>query len=116
MTLQTLPIGQGLALVKIEGELDFTGAPTVRAALAKAADEGNVARMVIDLGEVTAADDKGVASLAAAVRQALARHPALRVVAVARDSSLAGALSLASVPVYGYGPDALRFIDPTRAA
>ena len=116
MILHTVPVSPGLALFKIEGELDFAGAPTVQAALAKAADDGDVARMVIDLGDVTAADDKGVASLAAAVRRALARHPALRVVAVARDRSLAGALSHASVPVYGYGPDALRFIDPTQAA
>jgi len=116
MILHTIGVGSGLALFKIEGELDFAGAPTVQAALARVADGSNVARMVIDLADVTAADDKGVASLANAVRRALARHPALRVVAVARDSSLAGALSHASVPVYGYGQDALRFIDPTNAA
>jgi anti-anti-sigma regulatory factor len=72
--------------------------------------------MVIDLGDVTAADDRGVASLAAAVRQALARHPALRVIAVAPDSSLAGALSKAKIPVYGRGADAFRFVDPEQAA
>ena len=116
MILHTVPVGPGLALFKIEGELDFVGAPTVQAALAKAADETDVARMVIDLGDVTAADDKGVASLAAAVRRALARHPKLTMVAVARDHPLAGALTHAEVPVYGYGPDALRFITSTHAA
>jgi len=116
MILHTVPVGPGLALFKIEGELDFAGAPTVKTALAKAVADSDVARMVIDLGDVTAADDKGVASLAAAVRRALARHPNLRLVAVARDHSLAGALVHAHVPVYGYGPDALRFIDSTHAA
>ena len=116
MILHDIPITAGLALLKIEGELDFAGAPAVRTALAKAADQGAVARMVIDLGDVTAADDRGVASLAAAVRQAVARHPALRVIAVAPDSSLAGALSKEKIPVYGRGADALRFIDPEQAA
>lgn len=116
MTLHTVPVGPGLSLFKIEGELDFVGAATVQAEFAKAVDDGDVARVVIDLGDVTAADDKGVASLAAAVRRALARHPNLRMVAVARDHSLAGALTHAAVPVYGYGPDALRFIDPSHAA
>src|SRR5438552_2085453 len=114
--LDTVPVSPGVAVFKIEGDLDFAAAPTVRAALAKAADDEALARMVIDVGDVTAADDKGVAALAAAVRRALARHPRLRMVAVARDRSLAGALSHASIPVYGYGPDALRFIDPTLAA
>jgi hypothetical protein len=50
------------------------------------------------------------------VRQALARHPALRVIAVAPDSSLAGALSKAKIPVYGRGADAFRFVDPEQAA
>lgn len=115
MTLHTVPVSPGLALFKIEGELDFAGAPTVQAAIAQAADDRDVARMVIDLGDVKAADDKGVASLGKAVRRAIARRPSLLVVAIARDSSLAGALP-PSVPVYGYGADALRFIDPTRAA
>src|ERR1700730_12985187 len=116
MILHSIGVGPGLALFKIEGELDFAGAPTGQAARSKVADGHDVARMVIDLADVTAADDKGVASLATAVRRALARNPALRVVAVARDSSLAGALSHESVPVYGFGQDALRFIDPTNAA
>lgn len=116
MTLHDIPVAAGLALLKIEGELDFTGAPAVRSALAKTADDATVARMVIDLGDITAADDRGVASLAAAVRQAVARHPALRVIAVAPDASLAGALSAAKIPVYGHGADALRYIDPEQAA
>jgi len=116
MILHDVPIAAGLALLKIEGELDFAGAPAVRSALAKAADNSTVARMVIDLGDVTAADDKGVSSLAAAVRRAVARHPALRVIAVAPDTSLAGALSAAHIPVYGRGADALRFVDPEQAA
>lgn len=116
MILHDIPIAAGLALLKIEGELDFAGAPAVRTALANAADHDAVARMVIDLGDVTAADDRGVASLAAAVRQAIARHPALRVIAVAPDSSLAGALSKAKIPVYGHSADALRFVDPQKAA
>jgi anti-anti-sigma regulatory factor len=116
MILHNVPVGPGLALLKIEGAMDFAAAPTVRAAVAAAADDRGLARMVIDLGDVTAADDKGVASLAAAVRCAIAKHPSLRVVAVARDHTLAGALTHASVPVYGFGPDALRFIDPTVAA
>src|SRR5690348_17837696 len=95
MILHDIPVTAGLALLKIEGELDFAGAPAVRSALAKAVDHAAVARMVIDLGDVTTADNRGVASLAAAVRQAVARHPALRVIAVAPDSSLAGALSKA---------------------
>ena len=116
MILHTVGVSPGLALLKIEGELDFAGAPTVRSALASVADEGGVSRMVIDLGDVTAADDRGVASLAAAVRRAVARHPSLRVVAVARDHFLAGALAHASVQVYGYGADAARYVDPTQAA
>ena len=116
MTLHEIPIAAGLALLKIEGELDFTGAPAVRSALAKTADDSAVARMVIDLGDVTAADDRGVASLAAAVRKAIARHPSLRVIAVAPDASLAGALTAAKIPVYGHRADAARFIDPEQAA
>src|SRR5579864_8297832 len=105
MTLHDIPIAAGMALLKIEGELDFAGAPAVQTALARAADHDAVARMVIDLGDVTAADDRGVASLAAAVRKAVASHPSLRVIAVAPDMSLAGALSAAKIPVYGRGAD-----------
>ena len=116
MILHDIPISAGLALLKIEGELDFAGAPAVQSALAKAADDRAVARMVIDLGDVTTADDRGIASLAAAVRKAVALHPSLRVIAVAPDTSLAGALSKAKIPVYGRGADALRFVDPEQAA
>ena len=116
MIMHQIPVTAELALLKIEGQLDFATAPAVQDALAKLTDERHVARMVIDLADVTAADDVGVNSLAAAVRRAVARHPALRVVAVAPDRLLAGALSDARVPVYGQGTDALRFADPTHAA
>ncbi len=116
MILHDIPINSGLALLKIEGELDFAGAPTVQAALAKLSDDRHIARMVIDLADVTAADEVGVSSLASAVRRAVSKHPALRVVAVAPDQLLAGALADAAIPVYGHGSDALRFVDPTQAA
>ena len=114
--MQHIPLNAELALLKIEGQLDFATAPAVQDALARLTDERHVARMVIDLADVTAADDVGVSSLATAVRRAIARHPALRVVAVAPDRLLAGALTDASVPVYGQGSDAFRFADPTQAA
>src|SRR5690242_14819188 len=91
MILHTVPVSPGLALFKVEGALDFAGAPAIQDAIAKVADDSAIARMVIDVGDVTAADDKGVASLASAVRRALARHPDLQLVAVARDHFLAGA-------------------------
>ena len=116
MILHDIPINPGLALLKIEGELDFATAPTVQAALARLTDDRHVARMVIDLADVKAADDVGVNSLAAAVRRAVSKHPSLRVVAVAPDSLLAGALSNASIPVCARGSDVLRFADPTQAA
>ena len=116
MIVHDIPVAAGLALLKIEGELDFAGAPAVRSALAKTADDAAVARMVIDLGDVTVADNRGVASLAAAVRRAVSRHPALRVIAVAPDASLAIALTAAQIPVYGRGADALRYADPEQAA
>ena len=116
MILQNIHVSAGLTLLKIEGELDFAGAPTVQAALAKTAADRAIGHMVIDLGDITAADDRGVASLAAAVRRAITRRPSLHVVAVTRDSSLADALTDAAVPVYGVESDARRFVDPTRAA
>jgi len=99
MILHTVSQAPGVALFKIEGELDYTSAPTVRAALAHAADEPDLGRMVIDLNDVRVADEKGVASLATAVRKLTARHPAMRVVALAKNRWLAGALANASVSV-----------------
>src|SRR4029077_15727623 len=101
MTLYEMPAKAGSARVKIEGQLDFAGAAAIRQALASAADH-DVARMVIDLAGVTTADDKGIASLALAVRKAAARHPAMRIVAVAKDSVLARALSHAAAPFHSW--------------
>lgn len=74
MILHTVPAGPGLALFKIEGELDFAGAHTVRSALVRAADASRYGRMVIDLADVKTADEKGIASLANAVRKLLVAH------------------------------------------
>jgi anti-anti-sigma factor len=104
MILSTVPAGPGLALFKIEGELDFVGAPTVQSALVRAAGATRYGRMVIDLADIKTADEKGIASLASTVRRLLAQHPSMRIVAVARDRSLAGALSSAALPVYGKLP------------
>jgi anti-anti-sigma regulatory factor len=104
MILSTVPAGPGLALFKIEGELDFAGAPTVQSALVRAADASRYGRMVIDLADIKTADEKGIASLASTVRKLLVQHPSMCIVAVARDRLLAGALSSAALPVYGKLP------------
>lgn len=101
MILYEMPARGRSAHFKIEGQLDFAGAPAIRQAVERAAKH-DVARMVIDLAGVTAADDRGIASLALAVRKAVARHPAMRVVTVAKDSVLAGALSNAAGPAHSW--------------
>jgi anti-anti-sigma regulatory factor len=116
MILQTAAAGPGVALFKIEGQLDFAGAPTVSAALADAAAASRFGRMVIDLGDLDKADEKGVASLASTIRKLCANHPSMRVVAIARDRWLAGALAHLSVQVCNTGRDALRFIHPAQVA
>jgi anti-anti-sigma regulatory factor len=103
-------------MVKIEGELDFAGAPVVRTELVRAAASGLVTWLVIDLADVTAADDKGVASLSGAIRRLSARQPGLRIVAVAKDRRLAEELHAAAVPVYAHVRDDVRFMDPKHAA
>jgi anti-anti-sigma factor len=116
MRMLSVPAGQGLALLKIDGELDFAGAPAVRTELLRASAEHQVNWLVIDLADVTTADDKGIASLAAAVRSLAQRQPELRVVAVTRDRQLASALSLGKVPIYANGAAEVHFVDPKHAA
>jgi len=116
MRVQSVCAGPGLALLKIDGELDFAGAPAVRTELVRAASTGAINWLVVDLAGVTAADDKGVASLSSAIRRLSSRQPGLRIIAVARDRGLADELSAASVPIYGYRSDDGRFIDPRYAA
>ena len=116
MRVQSVFAGPGLALLKVDGELDFAGAPAVRTELVRATSEGMVRWLVVDLADVTAADDKGVASLSSAIRRLTNEQPSLRVVAVTRDRALAEELSAASVPIYAHGRDEVRFVDPKHAA
>src|SRR5579864_305260 len=99
MILHSVPCGPGPALFKIEGQLDFAGAATVREALAQAAEATSCGRMLIDLADVRIADEKGVAALAAAVHRIHSAHPDMRVAVVTRSGWLAGALSQAAVHV-----------------
>jgi anti-anti-sigma regulatory factor len=116
MKVQSISAGFGLAMLKIDGELDFAGAPVVRTELVRAAAEGLVTWLVIDLADVTAADDKGVASLSGAIRRLSAHQPGLHIVAVTRDRGLADALHAAAVPIYARVHDEIRYIDPQHAA
>jgi anti-anti-sigma regulatory factor len=116
MRVQTVPVGPGLALFKIEGQLDFAGAPLVRSELSRITAGGTLTRMVIDLADVTTADDKGVSSLATAVRRLSVRQPKLRMIAVTKDGRLAGALADAAIPVLAYDGDASTFAHPRHAA
>lgn len=103
MRVWNVAAGPGLALLKIDGELDFAGAPAVRTELLRANAENRVDWLVIDLADVTSADDKGIRSLATAVRSLSDRQPAMRVVAVTRDRSLARALEAADIAIYPHG-------------
>ena len=116
MRVQSIAAGPGLALLKVDGELDFAGAPIVRTELVRSASARPVNWLVVDLADVTSADDKGVRSLSAAIRRLRATQPGLRVVAVTRDRALATALDANSVPVYAHGLDEVRFVGHGHAA
>jgi len=110
MILQTLPARSGWKLFRIEGQLDFASGPMVQMALGHVADEGS-GNVLIDLEDVKTADEPGIASLAAGVRQLQARNPRARIAFVARSRWLADALSrtreTANLDVFRHGADAL---------
>jgi anti-anti-sigma regulatory factor len=122
MTLQTLPAASGWRLFKIEGQLDFAGAPTVQTALC-CISAREASNLLIDLEDVNTADDKGVATLVGTVRRLLSDNPQMHVAFVARQPWLAEVLTHAGypsdVPVFHDGLEALRIIEtgrPARAA
>jgi anti-anti-sigma factor len=113
MVLQSLPTGSGWRLFKIEGQLDFTSAPTVRVALAQVAssDHSNV---LVDLENVKTVDDKGLAALTGALRRLHIADPQRHLALVARQRSLADSLMRGDLPpavrIYRSGREALRDI------
>lgn len=111
--LQSLPTSSGWRLFKIEGQLDFTSAPTVRMALAYVAGRDR-SNMLVDLENVRAVDDKGVAALTGALRRLRSEDPQRHLALVARQRSLAESLTRGDLPsdirIYRSGREALRSI------
>ncbi len=119
MILQTLPAACGWRLFKIQGQLDFTAAPAVQAALSYVSAH-DPSDLLIDLEDVKKADEVGVSALKSVVRRLLADHQQLHVAVIAKDAWLAEALNDESlsprVPVYHSGDEALHAISLHRAA
>ncbi|MDQ2816751.1 MAG: hypothetical protein M3T49_00890 [Candidatus Eremiobacteraeota bacterium] len=121
MVLQSLPTACGWRLFKIEGQLDFTGVPTVQTALSYVANRDGC-NLLIDLEDVKTADEKGVAGLVGAVRRLLADHPRMHVAFVAGHDWLADSLKQGELAprtaLYHDGETALKSItvSPTRRA
>ncbi|HEV2038175.1 MAG TPA: STAS domain-containing protein [Candidatus Eremiobacteraceae bacterium] len=119
MTLQTLPATRRWNLFKIEGQLDFAAAPTIQTALLHAAhlDQSD---LLIDLEDLTSADEIGVAKLTGAVQKLVAERPSLQIAFVAKDSWLASHLSQTQLPkpvvIFRSGSEALKAIGLNEAA
>jgi anti-anti-sigma factor len=113
MILQSLPARSGWRLFKIEGQLDFTSAPTVRMALAHVAERDR-SNVLVDLEDVKSVDDKGLAALTGALRRLRNGDPPRYVALVARQRTLAESLSRGDlppdIPIYRSGREALRSI------
>src|SRR5579872_92464 len=119
MILQTLPATTHWNLFKIEGQLDFTAAPTVQAALVHAAHIDR-SDLLIDLEDIATVDEIGVNKLTGTVARLIAERPTLHVAFVAKDHVLAEALTRAAMPesviIYRSGAEALRSIGLHAAA
>ncbi|MBC5825643.1 MAG: hypothetical protein GIW99_11590 [Candidatus Eremiobacteraeota bacterium] len=116
MVLQSLPTSSGWRLFKIEGQLDFTGVPTVQTALCYVANR-DACNLLIDLEDIRMADEKGLSGLVGAVRRVLSEHPRMRVAFVAPQEWLADGLARgdysADIAVYHDGEEALKSISAT---
>jgi hypothetical protein len=118
MNIQTLPPEAHWNLFKVEGRLDAATALTVQRALEHAADidQGD---LIVDLEELTDADEFGVNRLAATIARLCAGRPSLHIALVAGDERLQ-ALTRASFPtsvmMFRSGSEALRAIGLSAAA
>lgn len=106
----TLEHGNGLALVKISGRLDRSGADTLRDLLRDGTREPAV---VVDMADVTGIDAGGLGALLAGVARAKGRGQHL---AVAVSHSFVGAVLAAAgldsvAPVVASRDQALRWMD-----
>ena len=119
MILQTLPATSRWNLFKIEGQLDFTAAPTVQAALAHAARFDH-SDLLIDLEDVATVDEIGVGRLMSTVQRMVTERPTLQIAFVATDPWLADVLRAAKLPasvlIFRTGAEALRAIGLHEAA
>jgi hypothetical protein len=117
MIIQTLPPGAHWNLFKVEGRLDATAALTVQRALEHAADIDH-SDLIIDLEELTGADEIGVSRLAATIARLCAGRPSLHIALVAgeRLQALKRASLPSSVVLFRSGSEALRAIGLGAAA
>jgi anti-anti-sigma regulatory factor len=88
MMMHMSSAGPGWRSLKIERQLDLIAAPTIGGALL-AAVAGTESNLLIDLDEVDAADEFGVAALIAAMVSVRIDHPSMRLAVLACQPLLA---------------------------
>jgi anti-anti-sigma regulatory factor len=91
MMMHMAPAGPGWRSLKIERQLDLIAAPTIAGALL-AALAGTELNLLVDLDEVDAADEFGVAALIAALNKVRVDHPRMRLAIVACRALLADSI------------------------
>ena len=84
--------GPGWRSLKIERQLDLIAAPTIAGALL-AAVAGTDKNLLVDLDEVDAADEFGVAALIAALGKVRVDHPSMRLAVLACRALLADSIA-----------------------
>lgn len=86
------PQGNGVAVVRMTGRLDYQTAPEVRQKLLDAVERGSV-RLVADLGAVEFLDSSGLGALIAGLKAARAAGGDLRLAAVPEQARVVLALT-----------------------
>jgi hypothetical protein len=92
MMMHMASAGPGWRSLKIERQLDLIAAPAIAAALL-AAVAGTDSNLLVDLDEVDAADEFGVAALITALSRVRVDHPSMRLAVLACRALLADSIA-----------------------